>query len=193
MLPLPVASVNLAAATEIEPVPDCVLVVGVNTTEYTVEDVVVSAPMVPPEKVMSAAVKVLDASESVKVMVSVWPDRSVVDPARVMATVGSRVSKGIDRVLDAVLSFPAESVNFAAATERVLVPDSVSAVGVNKTRYTVEETVVREPMLPPVTVMSAAVKVEDASESVKVMVWFALTPIDPEYERETVTVGTSVS
>jgi hypothetical protein len=71
MLPLPVASVNLAVATEIEPVPDCVLVVGVNTTEYTVEDVVVSALMVPPEKVMSAAVKVLDASESVKVMVSV--------------------------------------------------------------------------------------------------------------------------
>jgi hypothetical protein len=193
MLPLPVASVNLAVATEIEPVPDCVLVVGVNTTEYTVEDVVVSAPMVPPEKVMSAAVKVLDASESVKVMVSVWPDRSVVDPARVMVTVGSRVSKGIDRVLDAELSLPAESVNLAAATERVPVPDSVSAVGVNKTRYTVEETVVSEPMLPPVTVMSLTAKVLDASDSVKVMVWFALTPIGVEYERETVTVGASVS
>ena len=193
MLPLPVASVNLAAATEIEPVPDCVLVVGVNTTEYTVEDVVVSALMVPPEKVMSAAVKVLDASESVKVMVSVWPDRSVVDPARVMATVGSRVSKGIDKVFDAVLSLPAESVNLAAATERVPVPDSVSAVGVNKTRYTVEEMVVREPMLPPVTVMSSTENVEEASESVKVMVWFALTPIGVEYERETVAVGTSVS
>ena len=149
--------------------------------------------MLPPLTVMSAEVKVLDASESVKVMVSVWPDFSEPDPARVMVTVGSRVSKGIDRVLDSVLSFPAESVNFAAETERVAVPDSVSAVGVNKTRYTVEETVVREPMLPPVTVMSAAAKVKDASESVKVMVWFALTPIDPEYERETVTVGTSVS
>ena len=193
MLPLPVASVNRAAATEIEPVPDCVLAVGVNTTEYTVEDVVVSALMVPPEKVMSAAVKVLDASESVKVMVSVWPDRSVVDPARVMATVGSRVSKGIDRVLDAVLSLPAESVNLAAATERVPVPDSVSAVGVNRTVYAVEEMVVSALMLPPVTVMSSTVKVEDASDSVKVMVWFALTPIGVEYERETVAVGTSVS
>jgi hypothetical protein len=110
-----------------------------------------------------------------------------------MATVGSRVSKGIDRVSDAVLSFPAESVNLAAATERVPVPDSVSAVGVNKTRYTVEETVVREPMLPPVTVMSSTENVEEASESVKVMVWFALTPIGVEYERETVTVGASVS
>ena len=149
--------------------------------------------MLPPVTVMSEAMKVLDASDSVKVMMSVWPDRSDVDPARVMATVGSRVSKGIDRVSDAVLSFPAESVNLAAATERVPVPDSVSAVGVNKTRYTVEETVVREPMLPPVTVMSSTENVEEASESVKVMVWFALTPIGVEYERETVTVGASVS
>jgi len=143
--------------------------------------------------VMSAAVKVLDASESVKVMVSVWPDRSVVDPARVMVTVGSRVSKGIDKVFDAVLSLPAESVNLAAATERVPVPDSVSAVGVNRTVYAVEEMVVSALMLPPVTVMSSTVKVEDASDSVKVMVWFALTPIGVEYERETVAVGTSVS
>jgi hypothetical protein len=110
-----------------------------------------------------------------------------------MATVGSRVSKGIDRVLDAVLSFPAASVNFAPSTERVAVPDAVSAVGVNKTRYTVEEMVVSALMLPPVTVMSSTVKVEDASDSVKVMVWFALTPIGVEYERETVAVGTSVS
>ena len=108
-------------------------------------------------------------------------------------TVGSRVSKGIDKVFDAVLSFPVESVNFAPSTERVDVPDSVSAVGVNRTVYTVEETVVSALILPPVTVMSAAVKVEDASDSVKVMVWFALTPIDPEYERVTVTVGASVS
>jgi len=149
--------------------------------------------MLPPVTVMSEAMKVLDASESVKVMMSVCPDRSDVDPARVMATVGSRVSKGIDRVLDAVLSFPAESVNLAPSTERVAVPDAVSAVGVNKTRYTVEEMVVSALMLPPVTVMSSTVKVEDASDSVKVMVWFALTPIGVEYERETVAVGTSVS
>ena len=149
--------------------------------------------MLPPVTVMSEAAKVEDASDSVNVMMSVCPDRSDVDPARVMATVGSRVSKGIDRVLDAVLSFPAESVNFAPSTERVAVPDAVSAVGVNKTRYTVEETVVREPMLPPVTVISAAVKVEDASDSVNVMVWFALTPIEPVYERETVAEGARVS
>ena len=33
VLLLPMVSVNLAPATEIEPVPDCVLVVGVNTVE----------------------------------------------------------------------------------------------------------------------------------------------------------------
>ena len=91
-MPLPVASVNLAAATEIEPVPDCVLVVGVNTTEYTVEDVVVSALMVPPEKVMSAAVKVEDASESVKVMVLFCLTPIGNEYERETVTVGARVS-----------------------------------------------------------------------------------------------------
>ena len=64
-------SVNLVLATERAPVPAFVLAVGVNTTEYTVEDVVVSAPIVPPVKVMSSAAKVDEASESVKVIVSV--------------------------------------------------------------------------------------------------------------------------
>ena len=71
VLLLPGASVNFALATEIELVPVCVFVVGVNTSEYTVDDVVVSVPMVPPEKVMSSAAKVEDASDSVNVIVSV--------------------------------------------------------------------------------------------------------------------------
>ena len=71
VLLLPMVSVNLAPATEIEPVPDCVLAVGVKTAEYTVEDVVVSVPMLPPETVMSSAANVDDASDKVKVMVSV--------------------------------------------------------------------------------------------------------------------------
>ena len=92
VLLLPGVSVNFAAATEIEPVPDCVLVVGVNTTEYTVDDVVARVPMVPPEKVMSLAVKSDEASESVNVIVSVWPDFSDPEPAREMVTVGAVVS-----------------------------------------------------------------------------------------------------
>ena len=71
VLSLPSASVNVALATVIVPVPDCVFVVGVNTTEYTVEDVVVSVPMVPPATVMSSAAKSDEASDSVNVTVSV--------------------------------------------------------------------------------------------------------------------------
>ena len=71
MLLFPAVSVNLDKVTEIEPEPEFKLLVGVNTTEYTVDDVVVSAPMVPPVKVMSSAAKDVDASESVKVIVSV--------------------------------------------------------------------------------------------------------------------------
>ena len=91
-LSLPSASVNVAPATEIEPVPVCVFVVGVNTAEYTVDEVVVSVPMVPPERVMSPAAKSDDASDSVNVTVSVCPDFKVPEPARVMVTVGAAVS-----------------------------------------------------------------------------------------------------
>ena len=51
-----------------------------------------SAPMLPPDTVMSSAAKVEDASDSVKVMVSVWPERSVPDPVRASDTVGAVVS-----------------------------------------------------------------------------------------------------
>ncbi len=56
------------------------------------DDVVVSVPMVPPDTVMSPAMKFDDASESVKVMVSVCPDFNVPDPARAMVTVGAMPS-----------------------------------------------------------------------------------------------------
>ena len=89
---MPGVSVNLALATEIEPDPDCVFVVGVNTTEYTVDDVVVSVPILPPVTVMSSAAKSDDASDSVNVTVSVWLDFKDPVPARVMVTVGATAS-----------------------------------------------------------------------------------------------------
>ena len=92
VLSFPGASVNCAPATEMEPVPDCVFDVGVKTTEYTVDDVVVSVPMLPPATVMSAAAKSDEASDSVKVMVSVWLDLKEPVPARVMVTVGATAS-----------------------------------------------------------------------------------------------------
>ena len=92
VLLFPAASVNVAPATEIEPVPACVLDVGVNTTEYTVDDVEVNEESVPPETVTSPTTKSVAASESVKVMVSVWPDLSVPEPDRASDTVGASVS-----------------------------------------------------------------------------------------------------
>ena len=71
VLSLPIVSVNVAPSTEMLPVPESVFAVGVNTTEYTVEEVVVSVPMLPPETVMSPTAKVEDASERVNVMVEV--------------------------------------------------------------------------------------------------------------------------
>ena len=56
------------------------------------EDVVVSVPMLPPETVMSPAAKSDDASDSVNVTVSVWPDFKEPEPAREMVTVGAAVS-----------------------------------------------------------------------------------------------------
>jgi hypothetical protein len=80
------------------------------------------------------------------------------------------VSYVIEVVLLAVLLLPAVSVNRVLATKRVPVPAFVLAVGVNTTEYTVEDVVVRVPMVPPVTVMSSAANVDDASDSVKVIV-----------------------
>jgi hypothetical protein len=76
----------------------------------------------------------------------------------------------IDKVLLAVLLLPAVSVNRVLATERAPVPAFVLAVGVKMTEYTVEDVVVSAPMVPPVTVMSSAANVADASDRVKVIV-----------------------
>jgi hypothetical protein len=99
VLLLPAVSVNRVLATKRVPVPEFVLAVGVNTTEYSVEDVVVSVPMVPPVTVMSSTANVDDASDSVKVIVSVWPTVSNPVPDRVNATVGVVVSISTTRAV----------------------------------------------------------------------------------------------
>jgi len=88
---LPSASVNVVPATEIEPVPVCVFVVGVNVAVYEVP-LPERLPMEPPVVVTSVATKFVDVSESVNVMVSVSPDLRVPEPARVMVTMGAAVS-----------------------------------------------------------------------------------------------------
>ncbi len=88
VLLLEAVSVKVAPATEMDPVPELVFAVGVNTALYSVDDVVVSAPMEPPATVISPTTKLDEASDNVNVRVSVWPDLSDPDPARVMVTVG---------------------------------------------------------------------------------------------------------
>lgn len=66
---LPAASVNAPLAIETEPVPLCVSAVGVKTTEYTVEEVALTAESVPPVTVMSSAIKFVEASDRVNVNV----------------------------------------------------------------------------------------------------------------------------
>jgi hypothetical protein len=117
----------------------------------------------------SALVNVVTDSVTVKVTVLVAPD-DIEDGFALIKTVGREVSYVIDVVLLAVLLLPAVSVNRVLATKSVPVPAFVLAVGVNTTEYTVEDVVVRVPMVPPVTVMSSAANVDDASDSVKVIV-----------------------
>ena len=65
------ASVNVPSATETEPEPLCVFVVGVNTTVYDVPETAVNEDRVPPLKVMSPSTKFVEASDKVKVNVEV--------------------------------------------------------------------------------------------------------------------------
>lgn len=119
VLLLPAVSVNVPKATEIVPVPDWVLVVGVNTTEYTVDDVVVNVPIVPPATVISPTTKFDEAFESVKVIVSVSPDFNVPDPDRARDTVGTVVSISMtSAVLDVCVSVMPSIV--VVAVERTL-------------------------------------------------------------------------
>jgi hypothetical protein len=115
----PAASVNVAPATEMDPEPVAVSAVGVNTTEYTVDDVAVNDDSVPPDTVMSPTAKSVAASDSVKVMVSVWPDLSVPEPVCVSDTVGTEVSTlTTSAVLEVCVSaIPSKVV---VAVERIL-------------------------------------------------------------------------
>lgn len=119
VLLLPAASVNRVPATEMDPVPEFVFVVGVNTTEYTDDEVVVRAPIVPPVTVMSSAAKVVDASDNVKVTVSVSPNFSVPEPARVNDTVGAVVSTLTTNAEDEVVVSVSPSI-VVVAVERTL-------------------------------------------------------------------------
>ena len=85
---------------------------------------------VPPAAAISAAVKLVEGSLSVNVMVAVWPARSE-DALDAIAIVGATVSIAMAGDSEpAALGLPAASVNALAATETV--PAAVEfATGVN--------------------------------------------------------------
>ena len=70
----PAASANTPIATEITPVPDCVLAIGVKTAVYTVDDVADIDASVPPVAVASPVAKFVDGSDKVNVNVEFSPD-----------------------------------------------------------------------------------------------------------------------
>ena len=132
MFVFPAASANTPIATEIAPVPDCVLAVGVNTAVYTVDDVADIAASVPPVAVASPVTKFVDGSDKVNVNVELSPDFNKAELAAI-ETVGACVSYVIDVVELAVLLLPAASVNAPLATDTEPEPLCVFAVGVNTT------------------------------------------------------------
>lgn len=140
----------------------------------------------------SAEVNVVTDSLTVNVMVDVEPEDTV-EGLEVIDTVGAAVSYVMDTELEAVLLFPAVSVNVPKATEIVPVPDWVLVVGVNTTEYTVDDVVVSVPIDPPVTVISPTTKFDEAFESVKVIVSVSPDFNVPDPDRARDTVGTVVS
>jgi hypothetical protein len=141
---------------------------AVNVAVYVVP-LPVKPVRVPSVAETSAEVNEVVDSLTVNVTVVVDPEATEAGLA-LIDTVGAPVSYVIDVVLLAELLLPAVSVNREETTERVPVPEFVLVVGVNTAEYTVDDVVVRVPILPPVTVMSSAAKVDDASDSVKVIV-----------------------
>ena len=67
---------------------------------------------VPPDTVMSPTAKSVAASDSVNVMVSVWPDLSVPEPVRASETVGEVVS---------IVTVKPEEVEVTVESSRIVV------------------------------------------------------------------------
>jgi hypothetical protein len=87
VLPFPAASVNVPSATETEPVPLCVFVVGVNTAVYDVPEPV-NDDSVPPLADISVTTKSVEASDKVNVNVDVSSDFNEAELAAI-ETVGA--------------------------------------------------------------------------------------------------------
>ena len=119
MLVLVARSVKTPAPTDSDADPAFVFAVGVNITVYTVDDTAVNDDKVPPDTVMSPTTKSADASDNVKVTVSVWLNRKPPEPNRLRETDGAVLStETTSAVVDVVVSVSPSSV--VVAVERTL-------------------------------------------------------------------------
>ena len=134
-----VNAVVLAFEFASEIVPDATVMTAVPPVDGDAVNVAVyEVPL--PEKLVrvpnraetSAEVNVVTDSLTVKVTVAAEPDVNDAGLA-LIDTVGAAVSYEILSELEAVLSFPAASVNVAPETEMVPVPEFVFVVGVKTT------------------------------------------------------------
>jgi len=189
VFPLPAASVNTPAPTEIDAVPE-ELDVGVNVAVYEVPEPL-KPDNDPPETITSPTTKFADDSDNVNVSTSVEPTPSEPEPLRAMETVGTTVSYAILRAVLAVLRLGTASLNTPAPTEIDAVPDEL-AVGVNVAVYEDPEPL-KPDNKPPETVTSPTTKFVDDSDSVNVNKSVPPTPKVPEPFREIETVGGVVS
>jgi hypothetical protein len=108
VLLFPAVSVNLSAATDIEPEPLCVFAVGVNTTVYDVPETAVNDDRVPPLTVMSPTTKSVAASDKVNANIEVWPERNEDELAEI-DTVGAVVSTVTVRLEDVDVTVESDS------------------------------------------------------------------------------------
>jgi len=119
--------------------PDATVMTAVPPEERELVNVAVYVVPLPVNPVRVPSVAETSAAENV-VVVSLTVNVSVIEEPEetdaglaLMDTVGPAVSKLMDNVLDAVLSLPFASVNFALATEIEPVPELEFGVGVKTT------------------------------------------------------------
>jgi hypothetical protein len=189
VFPLPAASLNTPAPTEIDAVPE-EPAAGVNVAVYEVPEPL-KPENVPPETVTSLSIKLVEVSDNVNVNTSVEPTPSEPEPLLAMETVGTTVSYAMFRVVLAMLLLGTASVNNPAPTAIDAVPDEL-AVGVNVAVYEDPEPL-KPDNKPPETVTSPTTKFVDDSDKVNVNKSVPPTPKVPEPFREIETVGGVVS
>jgi len=169
VLSLLAASVNAAAATDTDAVPDEALA-GVNVAVYEVPDPTNSV-IEPLEVVILVRTKFVDAFERVMEIVSVSPSRNVPLPDLVKVAVGATLSiVMVDALLSALgPTFDAPSVTLLALSLAMTVPSEVhSTLTVIEVPEAADGVKTHPLAVPPAFVKSPVAMPETASENASV-------------------------